>query len=232
MPVKKRIALISNLNDEMTIPVVQLAFVLLGVAFAVSEFDFKERNNNARRRTIVTQHQHPKSNRQLRPGGLLEKGSHFKDFRTITHNKPTPSPSNQPTYPPLPGTDVNCGCPQDCTAEMLQQDANGQTCLARIESRKNDFGKSELEACTTIASSYPTQCGPQCHPSKCEGQAPALCNCDACTEEIWNTNVGSFSCGTRILLSMSSRTEEEACRVIAERYPAECGLCNPNTCPV
>lgn len=197
----------------------ELAFVLLGVVFAAA---------------VATQNQHRETDRHLRYTGLAKR-TYMNDFRTtqddvVVEDPPTLSPSVAPTARESPT--INCGCQQDCTAEMLQQDANGQTCLERIQTRILSLGNTELEACTAVAASYPTQCGPQCHPEKCQGQAPALCNCDACTTEIWNTDVGSFSCGTRVLLSMSSRTEEEACRRIAESYPTEYGLCHPDTCPL
>lgn len=55
--------------------------------------------------------------------------------------------------------DTRCGC-QDCTSNVLNNDANGQTCRERIDDRITSLGVTEVEACTTIAFFYPLQCGP------------------------------------------------------------------------
>ena len=66
-----------------------------------------------------------------------------------------------------------------------------------------------------------------------ENQAvPLYCGCFDCTEEVWDTVVGGFTCGERIvfLIGMGS-TEEAACLVVAgTEFSGACGACNPATC--
>ena len=61
---------------------------------------------------------------------------------------------------------------------------------------------------------------------------PLYCGCFDCTEEVWDTVVGGFTCGERIvfLIGMGS-TEEAACLVVAgTEFSGACGACNPATC--
>ena len=51
------------------------------------------------------------------------------------------------------------GC-QDCTADILNNDANGETCQTRINALIAG-GTAEREACARVAQSYPLACGPQ-----------------------------------------------------------------------
>lgn len=60
----------------------------------------------------------------------------------------------------VPTTTITCGC-NDCTADILQNDAGGETCLERIQTRITTLGDEELVACTQVAATYPTSCGPQ-----------------------------------------------------------------------
>ena len=132
-----------------------------------------------------------------------------------------------------------CGC-TTCTATALATlDANGDTCGNRIDYEINDNdGVTEAEACSIVATRYPLTCGPVCHPQKCDGQAPALCGCESCTENVWNTDANGFSCGIRILLRRNDYSddtdiltkEKNSCQRVAEAYPEECGDCNPLTC--
>jgi hypothetical protein len=69
-----------------------------------------------------------------------------------------------------------CEC-NDCTAEILNNDAKGKTCGQRIaEQRQQGEEISATEACRIVAQAYPWDCGPACHPNKCDGQAPPVCN--------------------------------------------------------
>jgi hypothetical protein len=71
---------------------------------------------------------------------------------------------------------VPCEC-NDCTQLVLTTDARGKSCGQRIaEYRQSHSGTSAIEACTAVAEAYPWQCGPACHPTKCDGQAPPVCN--------------------------------------------------------
>ena len=49
--------------------------------------------------------------------------------------------------------------------------------------------------------------------------------CFNCTEALWNTPAGEFTCGERIqsLIRDQKETEESACRKVAENYPGEYG---------
>lgn len=88
---------------------------------------------------------------------------------------------------------TRCGCNQ-CTSQVLQSSVgDGETCEARIdaEMNKQDDPLEELDACRVVAQRYPAEeCGPYCHPDKCDGRAPAHCNCLDCTVDVWNTIAG------------------------------------------
>ena len=122
-----------------------------------------------------------------------------------------------------------CGC-QDCTEAVLATDAKGRTCGQRIDDRLAIFPNETL-ACTFVAEYYPLACGPMCHPRKCDGQAPALCQCPTCTADVWNSDADGFTCGERILLMLPSMGETAACRSVAERFPDTCGPCHATECP-
>lgn len=132
-----------------------------------------------------------------------------------------------------------CGCTTCTMSALATLDANGDTCGNRIDYEINDnAGVTEAEACSVVATRYPLTCGPVCHPQKCDGQAPPLCNCESCTENVWNTNAQGFSCGIRILLRRNDDSDDNdiltremnSCQRVAETYPEECGNCNPLTC--
>lgn len=58
-----------------------------------------------------------------------------------------------------------CGC-LDCTASVLDRNANGYTCQERISYLVEQESFTEHDACTKIATQYPWSCGPECHPGK------------------------------------------------------------------
>jgi hypothetical protein len=67
------------------------------------------------------------------------------------------------------------------------------------------------------------------------GDPFSLCGCAACTQSIWDTMAGEFSCGDRILYLQDSNAEQyptqvDACRRIAFEYPCVCGGCDPGRC--
>lgn len=135
--------------------------------------------------------------------------------------------------------DIRCGCTSCTTTALATLDANGDTCGNRLDHEMlQAMGLTETEACSIVATRYPLTCGPVCHPEKCDGQGPPLCGCDSCTEEVWNTVVDGFSCGTRILLSRDDTNTEndilinemKSCQVVAEAFPEECGACHPLAC--
>lgn len=56
--------------------------------------------------------------------------------------------------------DTRCGC-ADCTVEVLNGDAQGETCNQRIDARMESESENEREACEWVARTYPLDCGPQ-----------------------------------------------------------------------
>ena len=127
-----------------------------------------------------------------------------------------------------------CGC-QDCTEQLWSfsvDGSNSSTCGTQIRNLQQTYGVSEEDACARISEQWPLQCGPSCHPAKCDNRAPPLCGCDDCTQAIWNIDAGGFTCGERILSVMTTGvTEQEACRPVSVEFPSVCGpRCNPDKC--
>lgn len=62
------------------------------------------------------------------------------------------------------------------------------------------------------------------------------CTCQSCTDTIWNTFAGEYTCGDRITYMLTTQSilypnEESACRRIAGlEYSDICGACDPRTC--
>jgi len=62
------------------------------------------------------------------------------------------------------------------------------------------------------------------------------CGCSGCTETVWNTLAGEFTCGARIEYLQAAYadtypTEANACRRVGEtEFPDICGSCDPGTC--
>ena len=64
---------------------------------------------------------------------------------------------------------------------------------------------------------------------------PKYCGCHDCTDEVWATLAGAYSCGDRITYKMEvfggDLPEEEACAFVSAEYPSICGpYCDPSTC--
>lgn len=118
----------------------------------------------------------------------------------------------------------DCGVPNECTDSVLNTDANGYTCGARIEWVMSQE-KSEDDACLLVATEQ-FQC------NKC---MPILQNfafdCglpDQCTAGVLNTYAGDIKCGNRIqYLMIQGQSEEEACANVAKEQ-SKCEPCNPS----
>jgi len=88
---------------------------------------------------------------------------------------PTPAPVPNPPGPPGPPapTDntpktIDCGCPNHCTAQDLDQIAGGFTCRARIQWLMDTNALSEGEACFTVSEEFPSICGKNCNLFYCD----------------------------------------------------------------
>jgi len=62
---------------------------------------------------------------------------------------------------------IQCGCPDSCTEQVLGSAADGHTCLERIEWVLEHREYTELEACQRVSEEYPIVCGVGCHPDYC-----------------------------------------------------------------
>ena len=73
-------------------------------------------------------------------------------------------------------------------------------------------------------------------PSPPPPPSPQKCGVSSCTGTVLATSAGSSTCGNRIdwvaanVVTADDQltTEADACQLIAEEYPAECGLCAPS----
>ena len=71
--------------------------------------------------------------------------------------------------------------------------------------------------------------------NKCDGK-PIYCDCRDCTEQYWNTEVNTFTCGERIRSLQGQQylglNENAACKAVSEEYPGEsfCPLFQLITC--
>jgi hypothetical protein len=108
---------------------------------------------------------------------------------------------------------------------------------------------------TSSSTTFPPTQGPTSPPSAAKAAAPPLsytssspssspfgsssrCGCDAaCTDDIWDTYAGQYTCGARIAYLRDYEsdiypTEEHACaRVAGKEFPAVCGPgCDPARC--
>ena len=151
-------------------------------------------------------------------------------------------------------TPMRCGC-NDCTERVWENDADGFTCGDRITWVQNS-GLSERDACNLVAhSQFPTNCL-GCSPETCGQNAPTspptaaptnqpthaptnaptvktFCNCQTCTEDVWNSDADGYTCGARIswVLEVMGHPEDQACHLVAgEEFPIKCRGCDPNAC--
>jgi len=182
---------------------------------------------------------------------------------TITTIPPTPTLiPTVALVTPSPMTTIAprfCGC-FDCTEEVWDTIAGGFTCGERIVFIIG-MGSTEEEACSIVSGTeFPTECG-ACNPATCDeeeranGDAPtatprlpagtespanqaidsaAFCGCDKCTDEVWNTRSGLFTCG-ELILSVQDVSSEQACRIIGapdSEFADECSPCACGAIPV
>lgn len=62
---------------------------------------------------------------------------------------------------------VDCGCPRSCTEAVLNRDADGFTCKARMQWLIQNHGSTELQACKVVGGDeFPIVCG-ACNPGVC-----------------------------------------------------------------
>lgn len=148
---------------------------------------------------------------------------------------PTALPTAAPTTPP-------CGC-QECTDEILDRFAGGDTftCRDRIRSSYSFYGGTkphldEEQACFRVASQqWPSFCGPECDPSRCDGRH-VPCGCHDCTDDILDRVAGNHTCRSRIDWLQQrwggDLQEHEACLLVSEtEFPEICGpACDPSRC--
>ena len=79
----------------------------------------------------------------------------------------TRSPSEVPSNSPTIEIPSPCGC-KACTDQILDTDAGGYSCRARIEWLQNVSGYTERDACIKVANEeFPGVCGPSCDPLRC-----------------------------------------------------------------
>lgn len=69
---------------------------------------------------------------------------------------------------------------------------------------------------------------------KCDGQKPAMCSCEECTDDILDmeTSAGG-TCFERMkdTWNFLDISEDEACQIVSDDLPRECGpMCNPSKC--
>ena len=67
---------------------------------------------------------------------------------------------------------TDCGCPSTCSREVLDRDADGFSCRARIEwvITQSGLGYSQEQACTVLNKEFPTVC--TCNPPNCTAAPP------------------------------------------------------------
>ena len=121
----------------------------------------------------------------------------------------------------------DCGLPETCTKEVLDTDADGYSCGARIDFLVGSMGFSEADACAQVGSvEFPSQCA-GCGPtSSLDCGVPGTC-----TTAVLDADAGGFPCGNRIsfLISSMGMDEAAACAQVGEEFPVECAGCDPTT---
>jgi hypothetical protein len=137
---------------------------------------------------------------------------------------------------------TNCGCPQTCTSEALNAvmavgTGAPSSCRDRINYLMLFQSNDEISACTRVASI----CGISCDPRACPDStmkvplaATSYCSCATCTQGVWDAMTIDYTCGARItwLIEHEGYSDVDACTLVAEsQFPAQCGKCNPKTCP-
>jgi len=72
--------------------------------------------------------------------------------------------------PTPPASDYRCGC-RSCTPDILDLNADGHSCGARIDWLVQNKGMSELDSCKLVSEEYPSICG-RCHTDRCGSVFP------------------------------------------------------------
>lgn len=105
---------------------------------------------------------------QCLPGEAEEEEPPQPSLRPTT-KKPTDEPTKEPVNVPPPqesDDNVMCGC-ASCTQDVLNRDANGYACGARIEWVIANTDLDEANACALVGGDeFPTICG-DCDPNTC-----------------------------------------------------------------
>ena len=120
-------------------------------------------------------------------------------------------------------------CSAAACAPSLNNRAGKGTCGDHIRWLMAHFGADESRACTTVAVEYPVTCG------ACMPDALGWPDCGpACPPSVLaQTAGGEGTCFSRIKWTMENRAEtdeSDACKVVAQEFPAECGACGNVPC--
>ena len=85
------------------------------------------------------------------------------------------------------------------------------------------FTKTETN---TFGSCAPVTPSPR--PTKKPTNGVTYCGSESCTQQVWDTLAGDYSCGARIswLQSAQGESESAACAKVASEFPGLC-LCDP-----
>lgn len=142
-------------------------------------------------------------------------------------------------------TDMNlsvdglCGC-QSCNDSAAIIVGDTTTCSQKIMGLITDYRFTEEAACHRISKmEFAPDCAQICDSDLCDGKGTydqavenTYCGCDACTDDVWNSMAGDFSCGSRItyLNNSQSKTQAGACHEVAVQYEGVCGHCDSETC--
>lgn len=120
-----------------------------------------------------------------------------------------------------------CGC-STCSEEVLNSNADGYSCGARIDWMVGTMDYSEEDACNLVGGiEFDVVCG-GCHSAQCDEPVSFRCGCSKCTENVWNTlatdDGGTYTCGGRISWMESSGQFDEAgsCRFVTKEFPDIC----------
>lgn len=104
-------------------------------------------------------------------------------------------------------------------------------CVAQAVDYANDMGVPYFSAAGNFGrSSWEGEW--QESPFRRLQQSLSKCGCQSCTNTVFNTEAGDYTCGERIGWKQTAdeMTHEEACRFVGGEYPQQCGACNPDLC--
>ncbi|CAB9505198.1 Hemolysin-type calcium-binding repeat (2 copies) [Seminavis robusta] len=100
------------------------------------------------------------------------------------------------------------------------------------ENGRTDTSAPILPAAPAPTPPAPTPTTPAASPTTPAEAPQTYCGCDECTEEIWNTMVGLFTCG-ELIESVMSVPRQQACGLIAginSEFSGYCYPCDPARC--